>query len=312
MDNSARVVLRHEKRETDLETLISTNNHIKALRSGVDVPEQRPSFEFPLTAVGISGKTVWVRLPQGVIPFSVKLQVDLPSEFRGIHMSRMEESISELVEISFSSISDYARELGHRMLSRQRGGKGMVVLSGKLPITRVSAISEKKSIDSIDTEITASFVKKESGINETIMHGVGLCHITACPCTQVYNQVIFPGNQSPYPTHSQRSYTKLFLEMHEKLPTTIDLVNCLETSLHVTQDLLKRPDEAEIVMKAHQSPQFAEDAVRQTAQAVGQNFGSLLPGSNRVIIDSLSLESIHIHDVCCRLETSLAEICKNM
>ncbi|TFG37082.1 MAG: hypothetical protein E4H46_02425, partial [Desulfobacterales bacterium] len=113
----------------------------------------------------------------------------------------------------------------------------------------------------------------------------------------------------PMPTHSQRSQTWLHLRGAGEVPAYQDLLTCLENSLHLTQDLLKRQDEAEIVLKSHIHPQFAEDAVRETARAVGHMFGAVLPAGTAVIIESLSLESIHIHDVCCRLETSLGAIC---
>ena len=71
------------------------------------------------------------------------------------------------------------------------------------------------------------------------------------------------------PTHSQRSQTWLHLRSAAQAPAHQEMLTCLENSLHLTQDLLKRPDEAEIVLKSHIHPQFAEDAVRETARGVG-------------------------------------------
>ncbi|MGC9022939.1 MAG: GTP cyclohydrolase, FolE2/MptA family, partial [Dissulfurimicrobium sp.] len=143
---------------------------------------------------------------------------------------------------------------------------------------------------------------------ETI--GLSVSHITACPCTQVYNEELFSakGNSFPLITHSQRSFTRLFIERYGEDPSYEDLLKCLEAALHVTQDLLKRSDEAEMVMRAHLAPQFAEDAVRQTAREVGIHFGTAMPARTEVMIESRSLESIHIHDVCCTLKTTLGDI----
>jgi GTP cyclohydrolase FolE2 len=41
---------------------------------------------------------------------------------------------------------------------------------------------------------------------------------------------------------------------------------------------------------------------------VGKRFGGRFPASTEVIIESLSLESIHIHNVHCILRTTLEEI----
>ncbi|MBU2537317.1 MAG: GTP cyclohydrolase I FolE2, partial [Proteobacteria bacterium] len=73
---------------------ISPQDHARVLAEGVDIPQQQPSFALPLPEVGICGKTVWVRLPEGLVPFSARLEVNLSAQVRGIHMSRMEEVIA--------------------------------------------------------------------------------------------------------------------------------------------------------------------------------------------------------------------------
>ncbi len=308
MENSSGLVFRNEDGRTGVETFISEQNHKKALEHGLDIPEEKPSFPIPLTAVGIGEKTVWVYLPQGRIPFTAKIDVDLPAEVRGIHMSRMEEVVTELIDLKFRSACDYAHELGRRMLLKQKGGRGTVTLAGKIPITRDTSISGKVSIDSVDITVEAQCQKVNGQVDITVFSGVSVCHITACPCTQAYNNVLYPENICPQPTHSQRSLTTLTVEIQNDRPGIDEMIHCLESSLHVTQDLLKRPDEAEIVMKAHLHPQFAEDAVRETARAARNLFSGVLPGDAVVAIESISLESIHIHDVHCRLETTMAEL----
>jgi len=283
--------------------------HRQVLAGGTDVPEQVPSFAIALDDVGIDGKTVWVKLPDGRIPLTATLTVDLPADIRGIHMSRIEQSVAGLYEEPFDRLTDYARELHEKMTLHQRGGAGTVLLTGKRPIFRQSKISNQLSVDSLDVRVEVKTGKGGDG-KVTVSNGIGASHITACPCTLAYNGEVFSGpGECPMPTHSQRSQTWLHLSSSGSVPGYEDLLGCLEKSLHLTQDLLKRPDEAEIVLKCHKEPQFAEDAVRETAQAVGLQFQGKLPDSTGVLIESLSLESIHIHDVCCRLQTTLGKIC---
>lgn len=288
--------------------LVEPALHRQVLADGTDVPEQAPSFAMALDDVGIGGKTVWVKLPEGRVPFNATLTVDLPADVRGIHMSRLEQSVAELYEKPFERLTDYACMLHQQMILQQRGGAGTVVLTGKRPLLRQSKISSQLSVDSLDVRVE---VRTECQDDNTlrVTNGIGACHITACPCTLAYNAHLFAEpRECPMPTHSQRSQTWLHLSSAGAVPSHTDLLSCLEKSLHVTQDLLKRPDEAEIVLKSHNQPQFAEDAVRETAQAVGLKFRDILPDSSGVLIESLSLESIHIHDVCCRLDTTLGEI----
>ena len=45
-----------------LSTFIPDEKHRQVLKTCIDVPEESPSFPLPLERVGISGKTVWVKL----------------------------------------------------------------------------------------------------------------------------------------------------------------------------------------------------------------------------------------------------------
>ncbi len=301
--------MKKQARRDSIPQLIELEMHRQVLAGGTDIPEQAPSFAMALDDVGIGGKTVWVKLPEGRVPFNATLTVDLPADVRGIHMSRLEQSVAGLYDKSFDRLTDYARLLHQEMILHQRGVAGTVLLTGKRPLFRQSKISKHLSVDSLDVRVEVKTDLRD-GSKVIVSNGIGACHITACPCTLAYNGDVFSGpRECPMPTHSQRSQTWLHLSCDGAIPDHNDLLGCLEKSLHLTQDLLKRPDEAEIVLKSHNQPQFAEDAVRETAQAVGMQFQGKLSENTGVLIESLSLESIHIHDVCCRLKTTLGEIC---
>jgi GTP cyclohydrolase FolE2 len=291
-------------------TLIPKQEHSRVMASCVDVPQEQPSFPLPLDQVGISGKTVWVDLPQGRLPFAAQITVDLEAGKRGIHMSRMEEVVASLFNRPFPDLRSYALELGRQVMDRQGSTVGSVSLAGRMPLVRKTAVSERSSLDTVDISAEAGFTRENSAMAAEVMIGAGVNHITACPCTQVYNEALFnrATGACPMPTHSQRSHTSLMVTATDRGPTCEELLACLDEALHVTRDLLKRPDEAEIVLKAHHEPQFAEDAVRETARQAGIRFGKTLPAPTRLRIESLSLESIHIHDVRCCLSTTLAEI----
>ena len=297
-----------------MKPFISPQDHARVLAEGLDIPQQQPSFSLPLPEVGICGKTVWVRLPEGVIPFAARLEVNLAANVRGIHMSRMEEVIAALYDKEFSDLREYGLQLGREMMARQGASSGRVRLTGQLPLIRTAKVSGRQSVDSIAVSLDLKLTGNGEEMSALVMLGVGVAHITACPCTQAYNQTLFgkEGEDCPLPTHSQRSQTTLALQSAGLSPSIAELLACLEAALHVTQDLLKRTDEAQLVYTSHSQPQFAEDAVREVARRAGERFGKTLPPETLVVIDSLSLESIHIHDVCCRLETTLAEIGRHL
>ena len=293
---------------------ISPQDHARVLAEGLDIPQQQPSFAMSLPEVGICGKTVWVRLPEGMIPFTAKLEVNLAAEVRGIHMSRMEEVVAALYDREFSDLREYGVQLGREIMARQGASSCRVRLTGQLPLIRTARVSGRQSVDSIGVSLDLKLAGQGEEITSVAMLGVGVAHITACPCTQAYNQTLFRKEEEdcPLPTHSQRSQTTLSVQSADLFPSIAELLACLESALHVTQDLLKRTDEAQLVHTSHSQPQFAEDAVREVARRAGERFGRALPPKTLVVIESLSLESIHIHDVCCRLETTLAEIVNHL
>ncbi len=310
MGNNPRLVPKFEGSRTALGREISTEDHQRALEQGLDVPDELPAFQIPLSEVGISGKTVWVSLPEGRLPFNAEIYVDLPGQARGVHMSRMEEAISQLYYEPFPDICAYAQELTQLALTRQRGKTARVLLAGKIPLVRRTSVTNKRSVDTVEisTEVRAS--AKGAACDFKTRIGLSLHHLTACPCTQLYNQVLSNATDGhfPMPTHSQRCVTRLCVEDNARSVSYGMLLECLEAALHVTQDLLKRPDEAEMVLKAHRRPQFAEDTVREATKEVATRLKDKLPLTSEVTIESVSLESIHIHDVRCTLRSTLGDI----
>jgi len=301
--------------ENHLSPIIPDEKHRHVLNTCVDVPEETPSFPLPLQKVGIAGKTVWVGLHDnngGHLPFSARILVNLPASRRGIHMSRIEEVITELYGKKFTNLPEYAMLLAGKVLEAQHASQISVTLNGSMPLIQQTPISRLNSIDSLDISCSVNLQKNDSQISRNVTIGAGIHHLTACPCTLNYNQVLFERHDDPWPqaTHSQRSRTELLVSppTAELLPSYKELVTVLDEALHVSRDLLKRPDETELVLKAHNNPQFAEDTVREVARAAGKKYGETLPHETRIQVNSTSLESIHIHDVECSLETSLGEI----
>ena len=298
-----------------MSTFIPEEKHRLVLETGIDVPEETPSFSIPIQKVGISGKTVWVGLTEnkgGHLPFTARIQVNLPATKRGIHMSRIEQEITSLHDKQFTSLPEYGKLLASNVLDAQKAQNISLELTGRLPHIRKTSVSRLTSIDSFEVGCTVKIAKNGHETVENFKINVGMHHLTACPCTLSYNEILFNRFDDPYPqaTHSQRSKTELSISTTDskRLPAYEVLLEILHEVLHLSQDLLKRPDETELVLKAHRQPQFAEDIVREIARATGKKLKQTLPPETNIEIKTLSLESIHIHDVECCLETKLVEI----
>ena len=298
-----------------MSTFIPEKKHRLVLDTCVDVPEESPAFPIPLQKVGISGKTVWISLSDnkgGHIPFTAKILVNLPADKRGIHMSRIEQVITTLHGKEFESLSEYGQVLASSVLETQNAQNISLELTGRLPFIQHAPFSRLTSIDSIEVSFSIENEKNKNSAIKKVKIGTGVHHLTACPCTLSYNEVLFNRFNDPWPqaTHSQRSKTELSVSPPDasQLPTYEVLADILAGVLHVSQDLLKRPDETELVLKAHRCPQFAEDTVREVARAAGAKLKDTLPPETIIQVKTLSLESIHIHDVECGLDISIADI----
>jgi GTP cyclohydrolase-4 len=87
-----------------------------------------------------------------------------------------------------------------------------------------------------------------------------------------------------------------------------DLIDLVEASFSSpTYELLKRPDEGQVIINAHSNTKFVEDVVR----AVLDNFVKKYPDlPDDVFIDVISdsEESIHKHDAFAEREATLGEL----
>ena len=312
MSKRSAVVSSPNKESTTLNTFFKDEYHKEVLNKSADVPEMTPDFPIELSEVGISEKTVWINLPYGRIPFEVEITTNLSGDFKGIHMSRIEKIIADLYEKDFNDIKEYGFILAKTVLDNQNGTQAKVFLNGKVPYISKTLISKKDSIDNI--ELTYEVIYKKESHNLYVSKlGLKVFHITACPCTQEYNKALFKeGNNKLLPTHSQRCITSLVIEDKRGCITYDDLLNCFKGPLHLIQDLLKRPDEAELVLACHNRPQFAEDVVRQLAFEITKRLKDKITDDAIIEISSKSFESIHIHNVICRLKNNFKGLKKTL
>ena len=298
---------------------IERDEHRWIVSQGSDVPEQPPAFCLPIDKVGIESNLVWVNLPQGRLPFDASISFSLPGSYRGIHMSRIEEALTSTFRRSFSSLKEYARALAADALKAQRGRRVYITLSGEIPLVRTTQVSRRESVESLKVFLDLTWSQTEAPapdeIEEKLVLGIEVEHMTACPCTQAYHQAYLDGmdsNKLPLPTHSQRTITRLYIEDRLDMLGFTDLLLPADRALHLIQGLLKRPDEAELVLSAHKQPHFVEDVVRELAAAAADELAGKVHSDALMRIQSVSIESIHTHNVAARLEMSFGEIAKRL
>jgi len=113
----------------------------------------------------------------------------------------------------------------------------------------------------------------------------------------------------PMATHNQRGRGYLSVETDDDQHVNLDdIINILKDSMSARiYELLKRGDEADVVMAAHKNARFVEDCVREMAKRVINDFG-FLPGDSLVTIKQTNEESIHQHDAYAERNATVAEL----
>ncbi len=155
--------------------------------------------------------------------------------------------------------------------------------------------------------------KKGNGLKKMI--GVEVIGMTACPCAMETVQDLQKGNlrdkscDGPNITHNQRNITTLMMEVPEAFDVEADdLIDIAERSFSSpTFEILKRAEEAQVVIVAHQNPKFVEDVVRVNLSHILKNF-THLPDDTVITVRSESQESIHKHNAFAERVTTLGQL----
>ena len=161
--------------------------------------------------------------------------------------------------------------------------------------------------------------------------GVQAAGMTACPCAQAMlgdrsRERLADGGFSeeeiervlatvPVATHNQRGLGTLHVGLPEGWEEQVEA----QTLLHIVEssmsseiyELMKRPDEAEVVEKAHRRPRFVEDCVREMVRSAVEEFRTL--GSEVfVMARQENLETIHRHNVVAERHGRLGDLAREL
>jgi GTP cyclohydrolase IV len=274
---------------------------------------------FKLTRVGVTGvrKQVTVRRAgvAGCLNCSIDVFVDLPSTQRGSHLSRNLEVIEEVLESSACTPVSGLEVLALDMC------RGLLEKHGYASYAEVS-VQADYFLDRHNPSgrTTREYFKLAAKANGTRgnglkkMIGATAIGMTACPCAmetvreQVKGNVIVEG-ELPTISHNQRNVSTLMVEVPEMYDVEAnDLIEILEASFSSpTYEILKRADEAAVVIKAHSNPKFVEDVVRDILTKVLERYAPL-PDDVVVTARSESEESIHKHNAFAERVTTLGEL----
>jgi GTP cyclohydrolase-4 len=283
-----------------------------------DVQNQVLKGSFKLTRVGVKGvkKPVIVKRPNKDVTLIVNfdLFVDLPAALKGSHMSRNLEVLSGVIDESVRAPVSGLEDLGSK-ICRELLAKHEYANHSEVHMSADYFLERGLGNGTTGLErylLMASAQADKDGRTKKCI-GVEVIGMTACPCAMeaVRDLQGKPGSPGPSITHNQRNITSLSLEVPGDYQVEADdLIEIVEASLSSpTYEILKRADEARIVMDAHSNPKFVEDVVREILKRVLDKYKEL-PDDVCVNVKSESFESIHKHNAFAERETYMGELRK--
>lgn len=209
----------------------------------------------------------------------ITLTVDLPKEYKGTHMSRFIEVLSDWSQKPISS-----REMEcilNDTIKRLDAKSAQLDIKFKYFIEKAAPVSGLKSMLDLDCLFSGNLTQ---GGRMDFTMGVDVPFTSLCPCSKEI---------SAYGAHNQRGLMKVKIKhSHGKFIWIEDLAALMEFQGSCpVYPLLKREDEKYVTERAYENPKFVEDVIRDLVLALRQ-----LPHVSWFEIQCENFESIHNHN----------------
>ena len=253
-----------------------------------------PKVREKIDRVGISGLKTALKLQSGgneaLFPAEVDLFIDLDPERKGVHMSRLVESINEVVSKGVRSPKDSFETIGVDILKevrrRHKYSKGEILMRTIMMLRRHTPVTNKPTDEPYDVSIRV----RAQGPKFFKCLGVKAIGNTLCP-----HSLETTGGKA----HVQRAEIDLSIEVPvgEKIPLEELIEICEKSFSSPTYTVLKTVDEACVVEEMFRNPKFVEDVARDCFRQTRN-----LKFKGKVKIRAVSFESIHKHNAVSEIE----------
>lgn len=305
-----------------------------------DIQANRPQIPINLTRVGVTNvkKLVEVKRKERrpiVLIATFDIFVDLPSHLKGANLSRNFEAVDEVLEKAVNmpvyEIEQLCSDVAQSLLNRHEyATRAEVILKSEYVVKRESPSTKMECQEVVEIFAEAIAMREDEG-NMVVKKLIGaeVVGMTACPCAQeimrdnARKELENIGiediriaeflHRVPMATHNQRGRGIISIEVEGSRFVSLDkIIEIIERSMSSSVfELLKRSDEAMVVLRAHNNPKFVEDCVRTMAKNVVKDF-PLLPDEAVVTIKQINEESIHRHNAFAERVATLGELRKEI
>lgn len=262
------------------------------MKKQIETQNEKPTNEISLDYVGITNfKTLLVITREGktfhLTPL-IEATINLPAEVKGAHMSRISESVVEIINDernAHNSVEELSLQVLRKLKEKHHYNQAHLSLNFDFFYETKTPISNKKTFEV--TNVTVETWVKE-GSEDLLAISVEYTGNTVCPHAMENN----PEKR----THVQRALGKLTVKGSLKeMPSFEDMVSVLRNSFpSETFSILKTEDEQCIINSMYDNPMFVEDVCRSILAKAKEKFKDKKLDLTAI---ANSLESIHKHDV---------------
>ena len=263
-----------------------------------DIQKTRDTRGIPIDQVGITNLQYPIQVmdregkPLPTVA-TISMSVHLPHHFKGTHMSRFLEVLTEHEgEITMRTLPLILHDLKKRLDAES------TQIEVRFPyfVEKAAPVSGAKA--KVGCNVT--FLGESSGKKDDFALRVEVPVKTLCPCSKEI---------SDYGAHNQRGHVTIEVRTKKKKGGGWELI-WIEDLIAIAEQgasapiyaLLKRPDERHVTMQAYDNPVFVEDLVRNVALALKKD--------KRITsfeVKAVNQESIHAHDAFARVASSITD-----
>ncbi len=215
---------------------------------------------------------------------SWSLDVALPAEKKGTHMSRFVAWLNELDALDVPLDAAGLRLRHAQMLDKLGATEGRIEAAFPFFIRKRAPVSGVQSL----MDYQGRWISETRAGVTRVWAEVAVAVKSLCPCSKEI---------SDYGAHNQRSLVTIRVELLQPIEWH-ELVRFAEDAASSELwPLLKRPDEKWVTERAYENPKFVEDLVRDVALRLNDE-----PRAGAYSVDVENFESIHNHSAYARIE----------
>jgi GTP cyclohydrolase-4 len=264
----------------------------------LETQDQKPEIQLSLDEVGITDFRTQISITRGTKVYqytaNITVVINLPQSKKGVHMSRIIESIAEILSTktgSFYSLEEMSIQVVKELNSRHPFETGSIVIEFEFFTPRMTPVSKRKSMENYRGRLCTIWNK--GNVKHEL--SLGTFGSTACPHALKKSK----GER----THIQRAYAEVtIIGSTSDIPDMEDISIILDSSFSAPSfSLLKSEDEQWVVDRMYDNPLFAEDVTRNVLKNMANAFSNQ---NLDITAKTTSFESIHKHNVISKGRTS--------